>query len=49
LHCTGRLEDAAALLPDCPVLSDDALLGVRDGVLAVPMVAVGDVDPTERG
>jgi beta-N-acetylhexosaminidase len=25
LHCTGRLEDASALLPDCPVLSDDAL------------------------
>ena len=25
LHCTGRLEDAAALLADCPVLSDAAL------------------------
>jgi beta-N-acetylhexosaminidase len=25
LHCTGRLEDAAALLADCPVLTDDAL------------------------
>ena len=25
LHCTGRLPDAAALLPDCPVLSDGAL------------------------
>jgi beta-N-acetylhexosaminidase len=25
LHCTGKLEDAAALLPGCPVLSDDAL------------------------
>ena len=25
LHCTGKLEDAAALLTDCPVLSDDAL------------------------
>ena len=69
LHCTGKLEDAAALLPDCPVLSDDALRrlafadaarrgfgagdhaalrGVRDGVLAVPVVAVGEVDPTER-
>jgi beta-N-acetylhexosaminidase len=32
LHCTGRLEDAAALLPDCPVLSDHALrrLAVAD-------------------
>ena len=70
LHCTGRLEDASALLPDCPVLSDytlrrlafadaarrgfgagdrAALRGVRDGVLAAPMVAVGEVDPTERG
>jgi beta-N-acetylhexosaminidase len=69
LHCTGRLEDAAALLPDCPVLSDDALRrlayadaarrgfgagdgaalrGVRDGVLAVPVVAVAEGDPTER-
>jgi beta-N-acetylhexosaminidase len=25
LHCTGKLEDAAALLPGCPALSDDAL------------------------
>jgi beta-N-acetylhexosaminidase len=25
LHCTGRLEDAAALLADCPALSDAAL------------------------
>ena len=25
LHCTGRLEDAAALLQGCPALSDDAL------------------------
>jgi beta-N-acetylhexosaminidase len=25
LHCTGRIEDAAALLADCPVLSDAAL------------------------
>jgi len=70
LHCTGRLEDAAALLPDCPVLSDDALRrlafadatrrgfgagdaaalrGLRDGVLAGPVAAVGEVDPTERG
>jgi beta-N-acetylhexosaminidase len=70
LHCTGKLEDAAALLPDCPVLSDytlrrlafadatrrgfgagdrAALRGVRDGVLAAPMVAMGEVDPTERG
>jgi beta-N-acetylhexosaminidase len=70
LHCTGRLPDAAALLPDCPVLSDGALRrlaladaarrgfgagdcaalrGVRDGVLAAPVVAVGDGDPTERG
>ena len=24
-HCTRRLEDAATLLPECPVLSDDAL------------------------
>ena len=69
LHCTGRLEDAAALLPDCSVLSDDALRrlaladaarrgfgagdmaalrGVRDGVLAVPVAVVGEVDPTER-
>ncbi len=70
LHCTGRLPDAAALLPDCPVLSDDALRrlafadaarrgfgagdmaalrGVRDRVLATPVVAVGEGDPTERG
>jgi beta-N-acetylhexosaminidase len=70
LHCTGMLEDAAALLPDCPVLSDDALRrlaladaarrgfgagdaaalrGVRDGVLAAPVVAVAEGDPTERG
>ena len=69
LHCTGRLEDAAALLPGCAVLSDDALRrlaladaarrgfgagdaaalrGVRDGVLAAPMVAVAEGDPTER-
>ncbi len=69
LHCTGRLEDAAALLPDCPVLSDDALRRlaladaarrgfgagdhaalreVRDGVLAAPVVAVREEDPTER-
>ncbi|MBM3591656.1 MAG: beta-N-acetylhexosaminidase [Alphaproteobacteria bacterium] len=69
LHCTGRLEDAAALLPACPVLSDDALRrlaladaarrgfgagdiaalrGVREGVLAAPVVAVGEADPTER-
>jgi beta-N-acetylhexosaminidase len=69
LHCTGRLEDAAALLPDCPVLSDDALRrlactdatrrgfgagdmaalrGLRDGVLAVPVVVAREVDPTER-
>ena len=69
LHCTGRLEDAAALLPDCPVLSDAAqrrlaysdaarrgfgagdvaaLRGVRDGVLAAPVVAVAEGDPTER-
>ena len=25
LHCSGQLEDTAALLADCPVLSDDAL------------------------
>ena len=70
LHCTGRLEDAAALLPDCAVLSDAALRrlaladaarrgfgagevaalrAVRDGVLAAPMVAVAEGDPTERG
>lgn len=70
LHCTGRLPDAAALLPDCPVLSDDALRrlafadaarrgfgardmaalrGLRDGVLAAPVVAVREGDPTERG
>ncbi len=70
LHCTGRLEDAAALLPDCPVLSDDALRrlafadaarrgfgardvaalrGLRDEILAVPVAAVGECDPTERG
>jgi beta-N-acetylhexosaminidase len=70
LHCTGRLEDAAALLTDCPVLSDDALRrlafadaarrgfgagdcaalrGVRDAGLAGPVLAVGEVDPTERG
>lgn len=69
LHCTGRLEDAVALLPDCPVLSDDALRRlaladaarrgfgagdhaalreVRDGVLAAPVVAVREEDPTER-
>jgi beta-N-acetylhexosaminidase len=69
LHCTGRLEDAAALLPDCPVLSDDALRrlaladaarrgfgagdmaalrGVRDGVLAAPVAAAVEGDPTER-
>jgi beta-N-acetylhexosaminidase len=69
LHCTGKLEDAAALLPDCPVLSDDALRrlafadaarrgfgagdcaalrGVRDAALAGPVVAMGEVDPTER-
>ncbi|MGI9129639.1 MAG: beta-N-acetylhexosaminidase [Roseomonas sp.] len=69
LHCTGRLEDAAALLPDCPVLSDAALRrlaladaarrgfgvgdcaalrGVRDEVLAAPVVAVGEADPTAR-
>jgi beta-N-acetylhexosaminidase len=70
LHCTGKLEDAAALLPDCPVLSDDALRrlafadaarrgfgagdmaalrGVRDEVLAAPVVAAAEGDPTERG
>ena len=70
LHCTGRLEDAAALLPDCAMLSDAALWrlayadaarrgfgagevaalrGVRDRVLAAPMAAVGEEDPTERG
>jgi hypothetical protein len=70
LHCTGKLEDAAALLPDCPVLSDAslrrlalaeaarrgfgagdcaALHGLRDGVLAAPVVTVGEGDPTERG
>ncbi|MCX7367397.1 MAG: hypothetical protein NTX90_00540, partial [Alphaproteobacteria bacterium] len=64
------LEDAAALLPDCPVLSDDALRrlafadaarrgfgagdcaalrGVRDEILAAPLVAVAEGDPTERG
>ena len=69
LHCTGRLEDAAALLPDCPVLSDTALRRlavadaarrgfgagdvtalreVRDGVLAAPVLAVAEGDPTER-
>jgi beta-N-acetylhexosaminidase len=69
LHCTGKLEDAAALLADCPALSDAALRrlalaeaarrgfgagdcaalrGVRDGVLAAPVVAVGEQDPTER-
>ena len=70
LHCTGRLEDAAALLPDCPVLSDAALRrlaladaarrgfgagevaalrSVRDGVMAAPVTAVAEGDPTERG
>ena len=70
LHCTGKLEDAAALLAECPVLSDaalrrlapadaarrgfgagdiTALRAVRDGVLAAPMVAVAEGDPTERG
>ena len=69
LHCTGKLEDAAALLPDCPVLNDTALRrlafadaarrgfgagdyaalrGLRDGILAAPMVAAAEVDPTER-
>lgn len=69
LHCTGRLEDAAALLPDCPVLSDEALRRlavadaarrgfgagdvtalreVRDVVLAAPVIAAAEGDPTER-
>jgi beta-N-acetylhexosaminidase len=69
LHCTGRLEDAAALLPDCAVLSDAALRrlaladaarrgfgagdhaalrAVRGGVMAVPVLAVAEGDPTER-
>ena len=69
LHCTGKLEDAAALLPGCVVLSDDArrrlaladaarrgfgagdiaaLSAVRDEVLAAPVVAVAEGDPTER-
>jgi beta-N-acetylhexosaminidase len=34
LHCTGKLEDAAALLADCPALSDAALrrLALADAV-----------------
>jgi beta-N-acetylhexosaminidase len=69
LHCTGKLEDAAALLPDCAVLSDAALRrlaladaarrgfgagdhaalrAVRGGVMAVPVLAVAEGDPTER-
>ncbi|MBM3586667.1 MAG: beta-N-acetylhexosaminidase [Alphaproteobacteria bacterium] len=69
MHCSAKLEDAAALLVDCPALSDaalrrlaladaarrgfgagdrPALRAVRDGVLAAPVLASRDIDPTER-
>ncbi len=49
LHCTGRIEDSAALLADCPVLTDRAaerllkarILACRTGTLAPRSRAAG--------
>jgi beta-N-acetylhexosaminidase len=43
LHCTGKLEDAAALLPACPVLSDDALRRLAFADAARRGFGAGDV------
>jgi beta-N-acetylhexosaminidase len=48
LHCTGKLEDAAALLPDCAVLSDAALRRLALADAARRGFGAGDV-PALRG
>jgi beta-N-acetylhexosaminidase len=43
LLCTGKLEDAAALLPGCPALSDDALRRLAFADAARRGFGAGDV------